>query len=600
MTLGGPEIRDHAPGSRWWMIAVPAIAAPIILGFLQAGAGTVAASLPAAALAGWGARGVRKVVETDNPTVLARVWTRPNWLIYTVTGGVIFCGLAALALMIGNATSGYAPRGWSWLLSTIVWAPSVGAAGALAWKTYQGRQPQTVRNPMTPEQIIAARVTPWHFQKAQLTVKNPGHQADTFPAILDVQLDEMSNPYYIAQMVAGHQTIDDWKKKADRLAGAWEVSKVKITEEGINQVRVTVPLHQWTRTESVKWRPVYDPTPVDGKVMIPNVTEYMKALPMGEMSRSADPWIMPLVNKQGSVCTVVGGASGGGKGGFQRDLLAHLAMHPHIDIAGIDIAKRGAEFHDWIPRMSAVAKTREQAAQLIKFMVDEQEARFELFPEYETTNAWYPGKGGRAPMLGAEHHVKVLVIDEASELLEGGIGKDEEALIENIIRNMSSIIRLGRAAGFMLILLTQRPTANSIPSVLNKNMGRKIAFRMLDGYGAECTLSEVWSKAKLGDELDPVHILESEPGTAVTADGVGGYQRVQASWIEDDDVPKIVDRTKQWQQIWEWQTSTAGTRPSAKAEESWPTPKQEEAKQAEEVDAPDTEIEPEEDGRWEL
>lgn len=562
MTLGGVEIRDHARGSRWWAIAVPAVLVPLLLGFLQAGTATVMLSLPAAALAGWLGRGMKTVVPTNDPTVHARVWHRPVWLRVTAAVGVIVCAAAALALMLGDVASGYAPRGWAWLLSLIVWGPAVALSVLLLIKTRDAKRVQVAAQPRTEEEAIAARANAWHFQQAGLIVKSPA--GNGCPSILDYGVDEIGNPYYVAAMIPGAQTLTDWQKKADRLAGAWNVAKVEVTDGGVNRVRVTVPLHKFTRTEPVPFRPVYNTrNPNGGRVEIPNVVDYLKALPMGEMATSRDPWTLSMVGPAGGLCVLIAGRPGAGKGGIQRDLLAHLAAHPHIDIAGIDVGKMGAEFADWAPRMSAVAKTPEEAEKLTDWFKADMQARLSAFPDYGTTNAWKPGKTGRV-MLGPDHHVKVLIIDEVAELIgeEAAVTKDDAARVERIRANLASITRLGRAPGYLVILATQKPSADAIPTVILTNIGVRICGSVQASYAAVCSLGEIW-RSETRPEFDPLTITLNEPGVAVVGDGQGGWLRVQASWIPDDQVEPITARTAHWGTPWPWQTARPAEAPAA-------------------------------------
>lgn len=533
MTLGGPEIRDHAKGNRIAWIIIPALLIPLALAFFKAGTGTVLASFPAAALAGTMLRGKKEIVQPNkyDHTFLVQQWTRPPLMVYICCGGIILCAVAAFGLMFGDLVSGHGPSGWAWLVSLPLW---FAAAGGAAWFADRTRAAQTVQhqeaNPTTYEEQLLQLVTTQFFITAKLTDGN------ITPVIESTGLDDWGNPYYIAHAIAGRQPLSVWEKAAPNLASAWGVEKVTVTQDRVNVIRVTVPLHTFTRTEPVKWVPPFD------RNNPPPVTEYLRGLKFGEQSRSSDPWFLPLRSKGGGVHCIIAGATGAGKGGFVKVLLANLAWHPDIEIYGVDIAKVGAEFADWEPRMSAVATTRDEAEQMLIWLKADMEATYAQFPAHETTNAWNAGRGGRPPMLGNGFKVKVLLIDESNELLNGGVGKEQNDQIERITDLIATMNRVGRASGHVDFLATQRPNPASIPSALTANMLNSVAFRMKESYGASCALGESWSKspAAKDPETNPVDILTEEQGVAIVSDGEGDYQRVQCAWIADDEVPDIV------------------------------------------------------------
>lgn len=536
MTLGGPEIRDYAKGDRIAWVLIPALLIPLALAFFKAGAGTVMAAFPAAIAAGVLARGRKEIVQPNryDPTILVQQWGRPPTLIYICCGVIILSAAGAFGLMFGNVASGHAPSLWSWMVSVPLWVTASAGAGWFAQQTKAKTEAKAQEaTPTTYEEQLLQLVTPQFFRAANLIKDN------ITPVIETAGLDDWGNPYYIAHAIAGKQPFSVWEKAAPNLASAWGVEKVIVTQDRVNVIRVTVPLHKFTRTEPVKWRPPFD------RRNPPPVTDYLRGMWFGEQADSSDPWILPLANAAGSVHWIIAGATGSGKGGFVKVLLANLAWHPDVEIYGIDIAKLGAEFEEWAPRMSGIATTRDEAEEMLTWMVADMEVSYAKMKELRNTNAWNPGRGGTPPLLGNGFKVKVLLTDESNELLNGAVGKEQADQILRMTDRLGTLNRVGRAAGYLDFLATQRPNPASIPSALTANMGGAVAFRMKESYGATCALGETWSKSPAAKDpnTNPVDILLDEQGVAVVSDGEGGYERVQCAWISDDEVPEIVAQT---------------------------------------------------------
>ena len=70
--------------------------------------------------------------------------------------------------------------------------------------------------------------------------------------------------------------------------------------------------------------------------------------------------------------------------------------------------------------------------------------------------------------------ILLIVVDELAELTQkGGLktaqGKEEDAMKDEIIGIIQSITQLGRSAGVLMILATQKPNANIVPTVIRSN-----------------------------------------------------------------------------------------------------------------------------------
>ena len=73
-----------------------------------------------------------------------------------------------------------------------------------------------------------------------------------------------------------------------------------------------------------------------------------------------------------------------------------------------------------------------------------------------------------------EFPILLIVVDELAELTQkGGLktteGKEEDAMKDEIIGIIQSITQLGRSAGVLMMLATQKPNASIVPTVIRSN-----------------------------------------------------------------------------------------------------------------------------------
>lgn len=121
-------------------------------------------------------------------------------------------------------------------------------------------------------------------------------------------------------------------------------------------------------------------------------------------------------------------------------------------------------------------------------------------------------------LTGVQLQHYVFVVDEASMMLDAtGRSKEEKAIIAEVIEQINTIGRLGRAFGVHLIICTQRPDVNSVPGSIKANLDGRIA-----GHTADNTASIV-----ILDNADAAK-LPAVPGRFIIRDGIGIQQVFQA------------------------------------------------------------------------
>lgn len=115
----------------------------------------------------------------------------------------------------------------------------------------------------------------------------------------------------------------------------------------------------------------------------------------------------------------------------------------------------------------------------------------------------------------------VVVIDEASELMSKAKKETEEIL--------SSIARIGRAAGVHLIFATQSPVREVITSEIQNNLNTKIAFAVSDYVHSMVILKTKGAEQLIG-----------RGDMYIKGDG-SKIKRVQCSFISGDERERVID-----------------------------------------------------------
>jgi len=124
----------------------------------------------------------------------------------------------------------------------------------------------------------------------------------------------------------------------------------------------------------------------------------------------------------------------------------------------------------------------------------------------------------------------IVLVDELAELTQksgqkDALSKEQDLLKAEIMGILQSIAQLGRSAGIHLILATQRPSADVVPTILRNNLG----FRAFCGRAAEAGASMVALDNTLATTIEP-----KPPGMAIVQSaGVPVFLRTYFSEFKD-------------------------------------------------------------------
>ena len=186
----------------------------------------------------------------------------------------------------------------------------------------------------------------------------------------------------------------------------------------------------------------------------------------------------------------VAGVPGSGKTAGLTSFLLPVALSENVELSIID----GKGGHDWAaykPICAYYSNDDEDLQAMKDYLetaVQDMRERVQKMPEKLGVADFWHASAERRRAAGLKH--KIIVIDECQNYFEKRTNKEENALIQEIVRLATSIVKKGRSAGITLIATTQKPTSESLPTGLRDNCSLKICFRV--------TTKEA-QKAALGD-----------------------------------------------------------------------------------------------------
>ena len=133
--------------------------------------------------------------------------------------------------------------------------------------------------------------------------------------------------------------------------------------------------------------------------------------------------------------------------------------------------------------------------------------------------------------------IKMIVIDECQELFElTGLDKEKDEYKKEMINIVQVMIKKYRTLGVFVILATQRPTADVVPTGIRGNVGFKISLRTDD------TTSEKVILGTTDEDITPINIgLVNTEGMAVTILG-DKREYVRFAYIDNDLINEQIDR----------------------------------------------------------
>jgi S-DNA-T family DNA segregation ATPase FtsK/SpoIIIE len=188
---------------------------------------------------------------------------------------------------------------------------------------------------------------------------------------------------------------------------------------------------------------------------------------------------------------LVAGTSGSGKSVFLRAVVISLAMNARPDrIQFTLIDPKRVSFLDMetLPHLaSPLILDVESALTALSGLVDDMERRYELMQKkrVQDLGSW-PDETPPFP-----HHL--VVIDEYADLMSD---KESKKLLEHFVQRLA---QKGRAAGYHLLLATQRPERTVVTPLIKANLQLKVALKVTSGANSKLILDEEGAQRLLGN-----------------------------------------------------------------------------------------------------
>jgi hypothetical protein len=283
----------------------------------------------------------------------------------------------------------------------------------------------------------------------------------------------------------------------------------------------TVTVEETTPGEyQIRWFKVApaDPLASTQPLTAAHAPESVHAVTYGTFSNGKS-CIFDFANKSGGV---VGGVPGSGKSAGLTAMLAGMCSLPNVQFLVID-GKGGSDW-EWIESRATWMNDDEDFGAIITAL----EAVTATMRERVSTlksltgspNIWHTGPTVEMPLL-------MVVVDECQTFYDSkGMSKEKKLESERITALVTNLVKKGRSAGIFVWSITQKPTADSLPTGLRDNSAVRWACRVMTAE------AEV---AILGDRGTPsaVELPSALPGAAIIVTETGDRDRIRFDYLPD-------------------------------------------------------------------
>ena len=236
---------------------------------------------------------------------------------------------------------------------------------------------------------------------------------------------------------------------------------------------------------------------------------------------------------------LIAGTTGSGKSVCVNGIICSILMRAKPDevkLAMVDPKVVELSVYNGIPHlMCPVVSDPKQAAVLLQKMVNEMEKRYHMFAntgtkKIEGYNEYVEKWNKKHPDEQLEKMpFVVVIIDELSDLMMVAAKEVEDSILR--------ITQKARAAGIHLIVATQRPSTEVITGLIKANIPSRIAFAVGSGIDSRTILDQTGAEKLLGKgDMFFLPIGQNAP------------TRIQGSYINDNEIEKIINFTKNQQE----------------------------------------------------
>ena len=236
---------------------------------------------------------------------------------------------------------------------------------------------------------------------------------------------------------------------------------------------------------------------------------------------------------------LIAGTTGSGKSVCVNGIICSILMRARPDevkLAMVDPKVVELSVYNGIPHlMCPVVSDPKKASVLLAKMVQEMENRYQKFADtgtkkIEAYNEYIEKYNSKNPDdQKAKMPYIVVIIDELSDLMMVAAKEVEDSILR--------ITQKARAAGIHLIVATQRPSTEVITGLIKANIPSRIAFAVGSGVDSRTILDKIGAEKLLG-KGDMLYMPI----------GVNNPERIQGSFITDEEISKLIEFTKNQQE----------------------------------------------------
>lgn len=325
-------------------------------------------------------------------------------------------------------------------------------------------------------------------------------------------------------------TAEAYEKNVRALADALRLTAIRVSKTAEQQAQGIVRLTIVTRDSLVT------PVQVDQTVVPAEAARVPVA-----MTEDGDEYAIKFANASSMV---VGGMGGSGKTAAMSALLSRMIQRP--DVQPVVIDGKGGHDWSWIEPRASVYTAEDEDLTVVGGVIGQvrevmRHRAKTLKAETGSSNFWATGPSVERPLI-------LLLVDECQTYLDPSeVGSDKEAksLVTQITGHLSALVKKGRSAGIVTIVMTQKPTSDALPTRIRDNAQLSVCFHVRTPEAVAATLGtrEV--------DPDPTMIPLATPGVAVVQDdgdnalmtNGSGFRRVRFHYIDEDDAAQIAQST---------------------------------------------------------
>jgi S-DNA-T family DNA segregation ATPase FtsK/SpoIIIE len=232
-----------------------------------------------------------------------------------------------------------------------------------------------------------------------------------------------------------------------------------------------------------------------------------------------------------------GGQPGSGKTFALRDLVVAAALDPRVELRGYELKGVG-DFAVVAPVCTEYGNgfdddTLTRCAAMIDWLYTECERRSKRIAHYARLGKAPENKvtPELASLKGSGLHPLVVFIDEIQELFLSAHGKKAAEIAEKVIK-------LGRALGVVLLLGTQIPDKDSLPTGITRNVNTRFCLSVADQTANDMILgTSAYKNGYRATVFQPV----IEAGWGILA-GLGQPRAVRSFYVNTADAEKVIAR----------------------------------------------------------